>query len=433
MNTAAPIVDSFESLQAAVADFLKHARNGGCGALSDDEFVDLSRELEAVRVELTTADYPIVAEAEDRDLADRYSARNVAGFLSGLWRITPHEARARVREVEQLGPRVALTGHVLEPLRPHAARARELGILNTAQTSVVLRTLDALPRELPVEQVEAAERVLVDAAHALNPLDLRNVGLRLLDTINPDGQQPSDEHYQRRRDISFREEWDGMIRLSGLLDPATGAKAQAWFAAHSAPRPEDVTGRDDRTPGQRRHDAFAALLDLGGRASEFATATGSPATVLITMTAEQCESRTGHAATSLGQRIRVDDALRLANQSSIAWVVHNSDGGILNYGRTKRLATKAQAEALAARDGGCTTPGCLIPPEWCERHHIIEWINGGETNIENMCLLCPYHHARFLQQGWVIEMRNGVPWFIPPEHIDPDRRPLRNIRGLNAT
>ena len=104
----------------------------------------------------------------------------------------------------------------------------------------------------------------------------------------------------------------------------------------------------------------------------------------------------------------------------------------MNYGRTKRLATKAQAEALAARDGGCVTPGCAIPPEWCERHHIIEWINGGETDIDNMCLLCKYHHARFVEQGWVIEMRNGVPWFIPPEHIDAQRRPLRNFRGLGA-
>jgi hypothetical protein len=29
-------------------------------------------------------------------------------------------------------------------------------------------------------------------------------------------------------------------------------------------------------------------------------------------------------------------------------------------------------------------------------------------------------------------MHDKVPWFIPPPLIDPEQKPLRNIRGLNA-
>ncbi|WP_242419678.1 HNH endonuclease signature motif containing protein, partial [Frankia sp. CpI1-P] len=29
--------------------------------------------------------------------------------------------------------------------------------------------------------------------------------------------------------------------------------------------------------------------------------------------------------------------------------------------------------ALAARDRGCTFPGCDRPPSWCEAHHVIHW------------------------------------------------------------
>jgi hypothetical protein len=54
----------------------------------------------------------------------------------------------------------------------------------------------------------------------------------------------------------------------------------------------------------------------------------------------------------------------------------------LDLGRSRRIASRTQTIALIARDGGCSFPGCDHPPEWCERHHIVEWVNGGETNLD---------------------------------------------------
>ena len=50
----------------------------------------------------------------------------------------------------------------------------------------------------------------------------------------------------------------------------------------------------------------------------------------------------------------------------------------LAVGRTARTATPAQRRALAARDRGCIIPGCAIPAEACQTHHVEDWASGGD-------------------------------------------------------
>ncbi|MBW8822183.1 MAG: HNH endonuclease [Streptomyces sp.] len=118
--------------------------------------------------------------------------------------------------------------------------------------------------------------------------------------------------------------------------------------------------------------------------------------------------------------------LAWACEAQIVPVVFNDSGGILNYGRTRRFASPGQRLALAARDRGCSFPGCDRPPAWCEAHHILEWIFGGETNLDNLTLVCSYHHRNFAHAGWHAEIRDGVVWWTPPAWEDPERRPRRN-------
>jgi len=42
--------------------------------------------------------------------------------------------------------------------------------------------------------------------------------------------------------------------------------------------------------------------------------------------------------------------------------------------------------ALIARDAGCSFPGCTHPASWCERHHILDWILGGLTDLDNLTI-----------------------------------------------
>jgi hypothetical protein len=108
----------------------------------------------------------------------------------------------------------------------------------------------------------------------------------------------------------------------------------------------------------------------------------------------------------------------------------NAVGVVLQLGRTRRLASCGQTVALIARDGGCSFPGCDRPPEYCERHHIIAWVDGGRTDLQNLTLLCAYHHHNFAARGWTCLMIDGLPAWIPPKWVDPEQRPLRNARVL---
>jgi hypothetical protein len=91
--------------------------------------------------------------------------------------------------------------------------------------------------------------------------------------------------------------------------------------------------------------------------------------------------------------------------------------------------------ALIARDAGCSFPGCTHPPGWCDRHHILDWIRGGRTDLDNLTLLGRYHHTHFLQKGRTCQINaDGLPEWTPPRWIDHQQRPQTNqrIRRLHA-
>jgi hypothetical protein len=57
---------------------------------------------------------------------------------------------------------------------------------------------------------------------------------------------------------------------------------------------------------------------------------------------------------------------------------------------------------------------------------VISWLDLGPTDLDNLTLLCGDHHRTFEKLGWACEMKDGVPWWIPPATRDPDRKPLNN-------
>jgi hypothetical protein len=118
--------------------------------------------------------------------------------------------------------------------------------------------------------------------------------------------------------------------------------------------------------------------------------------------------------------------LRCASEAEVVPVYVTADGAPLKLGRTRRLASRPQRLALAARDGGCCFPGCDRPAAWAEVHHVIAWLDGGDTDVDNMCLLCRFHHAEFEPRGWTVQMCDGLPYWRPPRWIDPDQKPIRN-------
>jgi hypothetical protein len=116
----------------------------------------------------------------------------------------------------------------------------------------------------------------------------------------------------------------------------------------------------------------------------------------------------------------------MADDAALTACVLTTSGGILDYGTTRRLATPPMRRALAARDRGCTFPGCTTPPSWCQTHHVIPWRAGGATTLDNLTLVCGHHHRTFEHAGWTCRMINGRPHWTPPRWQDPDQTPRVN-------
>ena len=117
---------------------------------------------------------------------------------------------------------------------------------------------------------------------------------------------------------------------------------------------------------------------------------------------------------------------KIACDADIIPVLLGGEGRILDIGRASRLFPPHVRKALIARDRGCAFPGCTIPAPWCEAHHITYWSRGGTSGTENGALLCSHHHHVIHKEAWSIQVRTGIPWFIPPPHLDPRQQPRRN-------
>src|SRR5699024_6957661 len=113
----------------------------------------------------------------------------------------------------------------------------------------------------------------------------------------------------------------------------------------------------------------------------------------------------------------------LGCDAAVTPVIVDDNGVPLSLGRTVRLASRAQRRALAVRDQGCAFPACTRPTAWTEAHHIVEWADGGPTDLDNLVSLCAAHHRAVHNDGWDVAMsERRLPVFRPPESIDPFRR-----------
>lgn len=388
------------------------------------------RLAEQARRQLEAFDNRSITEVEARNLPGRQLARSTGTFLTGLLNLAPGEAQARVRQARELGQQTSLLGERLPARLPLVAASRQAGTITAQHVGVIMDAVGKLAssEHLTADQIGHAEAFLVEQAESFTPPVLAGIARQLIDTLDPDGTLADQSAQRRRRNLSLVPLDDGMHRLVGDLDAETAALATTVLHSLAAPKPPTGGERDGRTPKQPLHDALRSLLKLALRAGELPRSGGLPATVIITMTAEQFESGTGLASTSYGQKLTVPAALRLAGQACVGWVVHDSNGAVLNHGRKQRLATRAQTVALIARDKGCAFPSCQDPPEWTEKHHITPWRSGGRTDLNNLVLICDHHHDRIDTGDWQITMRNGLPWFTPPTWIDPHQQPIRNVR-----
>ena len=415
--------------------------------LDDHALIGFMQTFERLRNRLSLVDHHVVADADRRGLASNLSERNTAAVLISALRLSPAEAFRRVHAAAACGPRVSMLGEELEPRRPVLAAAQRAGEVSSEQVGMIARALEPLDRPgFDLDDVAQGEELLTGWAGTFGPRELRGLVDRVVSAINPDGSRPDDELNADRRHVNLRATkdgaWVGEFRLTG----AAGAKLSAVLGPLSQRRTsvvgscgspdgteQPIREVDPRTLPQRRHDALEEVCDRLLRSGTLPDSGGTPTTVVVTISAEDLQARTGTGTTSDGTSVSVPQLLDLADEAEIIPTVLNASGAVLDLGRTRRLASPSQTLALAARDGGCSFPGCGQPPEWCERHHVVAWMDGGKTDLDNLTLLCRYHHHNFHERGWRCRIdEDGLPGWTPPAWADRERRPLVNARILAA-
>jgi hypothetical protein len=130
--------------------------------------------------------------------------------------------------------------------------------------------------------------------------------------------------------------------------------------------------------------------------------TGSPPQVTVFADIEVLTTETG-GVTELGSGSLVPNqtAQRLSCDCVVETVV--TDGSsVVGVGRNTRTVPGWLRRLVTHRDGGtCRFPGCGNTG-WIQVHHIQHWSQGGATDLDNLILLCGFHHRFVHEHDWHI-------------------------------
>jgi hypothetical protein len=437
---------ALELIESGIGQALSSFDQSSLSLCSGAELMEITRRWERVRNLLSVGDQFLINAMKSAGCcADSPLGlfSSMDGFLSSLLQISRPEARQRVRAAEALAPVVDVSGYRRPPRLPSLAAAQRSGEIGADRVDQVVRAvtdwekLAGLRENITGQSLSRAEQVLADHARLFAPRDLQRFIDHYGELLNPDGVLEDFDAQQAVRTVSLspigRGMYRGMTRLQGYLSPEVAAQAHAVLDPLAKPHPvRDESGyvvqTDDRDHGMRLHDAFAEVIQRTLNADDVPAHGGTPAALIITTSAEEVIDRTGAGVCEDGTILPISTVLALTDECEVVRAGFGPDGDLLRLGYQKRIATKQQTYALIARDRGCTFPGCDRSPKWCQRHHIVEWSRGGPTDVDNLTLVCGYHHHHFQQHGWTAEIVSGVVRWRPPPIVDPDRRPMINTR-----
>ena len=369
----------------------------------------------------------------------------VAAFECALAsRIT--ELKGRARAAETLRDHLGMTGHQAKQMTGVAQKLREMpntrAKLQAGEITLEnAASLTSAADECGAEAVDGNSGLLEEASQT-NPDHFRKQARRWANAHSPDrGESLLEKQRRLRKAHAFLDKATGMGIVRAELDPIRfGQVRQALDPRVERLRRADSGGEahpdDIRNNEQRRADALVELLtgrdaetmqplpDRGGQ--------GKSATQLVvvadlglfdgTRPDGTCEILgTGPVPPSVLGLLSPDD--------SVCGIIFGGKGRTLWLGRSKRLGNDAQRLAAAVRDRGCVR--CDEPPHLTDLHHLLDWADGGPTDIDNLASLCGPHHRELQDHNlelaetgglWQTRPRAGPPVPAPPRSTRPPAR-----------
>jgi hypothetical protein len=407
-----------------------------------DDIEQLGERIAEIAAHLHAATYQLLTLLREFDEREGWAG---GGFLSCAhwlsWRtgIGGGAAREKVRVARALAS------------LPNVGDAMRRGQLSFAKVRAITRV--AMPKN---------EAQLLEVARTSTAAQLERIvrAWRRADRLE-ELVQERERHAQRHLTIFIDD--DGSYVVRGRLDPEVGAVlVRALDAAEAGPgsigrNAAEATDADDverPTATQRRADAIGLVAEAAlrrnvddravvSRADRFQVVLhvdaealrtpGAPADASRGEPAEPVEAAAPHTvarapASDLsvldGVRVSAETSRRLACDASRVVMAHDASGATLDVGRRTRTVPPAIRRALEHRDRTCRFPGCAS--RFCDAHHVVHWIDGGRTRLDNLVLLCRRHHRAVHEDGCSLELRDtGEVTFRRP-----DGRTLSGVPAL---
>ena len=276
------------------------------------------------------------------------------------------------------------------------------------------------------------EDMLLDLAPELRPTEFVAAMQHWCHVVDDERRTRDPNAKFDQRFLDLNKTFDGHSNLDGFLDQEAAALLERALAKIMGP-PDPRNGPlPPRTARQRRADA---LVDMARESLANATPGGrvpSHVDAVLDLNAVRGETAApdifGPRHTISGRSASRATLERLCCDASVARVVMAGESEVLDLGRRQRFPTAAQFQALTRRDQHCQFPSCDRPPEWTDAHHLVHWLHGGTTDLDNLVLLCRRHHVLCHEGSWTLQREPDgkiaanpplAPWERPPPRGSP--------------
>lgn len=407
-------------------------------------------------------DHPFGWQTPAETAKKRGDYKDNAEFMRSRLGIGRQEAARRLALAEATEPGVLLTGTPVPPRLPILGQALQDGTVSSQAGTVIRNAIDAVSRRSTPERLAAMEEALTEFAARTDTDTLRQLARKWENALDPDGTEPSEAELRAQQGLRYTGKRGGLHRIeisasdeqheylatvynlganprlrrgtatAGTLSAEAGPEGGSSTGTATGREPDSGQSRwEQRSRPQKLLDALVGACQLALATDKLPASGGRRPQLMVTIDYNDLAStlgRAGHAGYS-GQ-ISPRSIRKIACDAGLIPVVLGGEGQVLDLGRAERYHSVHQRQAIIARDIGCAFPDCTMPAPWTECHHIHWWEHGGSTSIDQGTCLCSYHHHLIHQGDWTIESRHGIPWFIPPGYLDPDRTPVRNLYWL---
>ena len=270
-------------------------------------------------------------------------------------------------------------------------------------------------------QVRQAEATLLKAAESMDPGQFVTVAKNFEHQVDAEAVLADANRAYQRRYLQIGEVTNGLVRLEGQLVPEAAAMLRTRLESFMKP-----AKGDQRTAGQRAHDALVEVCRrAGGTGRPESAGGGSRPSLIIRASLDTLAGLDGAPAGELewGGTIPAETVRRMACDSAITRItgLGELEQEITHAARTIPPSTR---RALVARDQHCVFPGCDRPPPWCDGHHLVFWGDGGPTKLDNLGLVCGSHHRKLHEEGWKLQRGKDGRWIAtpPPLRVMPRAR-----------